>query len=80
MVLPAGRSFLPRTATTSRTARPNRPRIYANNVSYFSFASVLNTDKWLAVRGGQDADGAALMTYDKAEAPHFQFKLKLPNY
>ncbi|KAM4060616.1 ricin-type beta-trefoil lectin domain-like domain-containing protein [Hirsutella rhossiliensis] len=47
---------------------------------YYYFASVLNPDKWLAVRGGQDADGAPLMTWAKTEVSHFQFKLKKPDY
>lgn len=45
-----------------------------------SFASCLNTDKYLAVSGAQDKDGAEVMTYAKSTASHFQFKLKTPMY
>lgn len=50
------------------------------NTRFKSFANVLNTDKWLAVRGHQDADGTPLMTYTKSKEPQFEFKLTKPGY
>ncbi|KFY07251.1 hypothetical protein V492_07322 [Pseudogymnoascus sp. VKM F-4246] len=47
---------------------------------YYQFASALNRNKWLAVRGQLNADGTPLMTYAKTDAPHFQFKLSKPNF